>query len=173
MMLNKYFTQPAPLLIGALSISGCINQPTVSSEKAYPTARVGAEIDVHICRPSSFVKNLESPDLFIDGVNMAEISNGSRVTISSVEGAEMRVKLVKNFLVQRFNDQLIYQTTISDKPIYLVIATGSPDWSGGLAVLFGADANAIAASSDKSVGRWWNYLRLETKQQFDAACRQT
>jgi len=171
-MFDKYVATPASILIGALLLAGCTNQPVTSSEKAHPTTRAGAKVNVYICRPNSFVKSLESPDLFIDGVNMAEITNGSQLTVSSFEGAELRVKLVKNILVQRFNDQLIYQTTISDQPVYLIIAAGSPDWASGLAVLFGGNAIDIAASADKSVGRWWKYLRLETKQQFDTACSQ-
>lgn len=121
--------------------------------------------EIHICRPSSFVKSFEAPDLFLNGSLVGEITNGTDQVFYAPVGAELRLVFQKNFIVQRFKDQTLYETKIKDDTSYIIVSTGDPDWMGASAAAFG-----VFTPQDRSLNRWWNLNTVPNMEQYENIC---
>ncbi len=175
-MFNKIAFHLSTILI--FSLSGCATSPesgaqnlTLSKNK---TDTKTEEVLINICRPKNVVRIFESPDLFVNGQNKVELSNGTRVKILANVGDDLSFILKSNFLAQRFKDVPIFNNKIfENKELYLVLSTSKFDWEGGVDTLFMnpvvAGLKAQQRAREQGINaNWW--VSVVTEELFEAEC---
>lgn len=127
-------------------------------------------ISLNICRPKSVVRFAESPDVYINGVKVGEVANGSGQSTLVREGDTFSLKTSASPLLFRFTDEELITGKIGAIPIFLVVE-GRANVSQGMSVLFGG---AIAESTRQNLrgGNTGNWLIkvVDESEYYKAGC---
>ena len=140
---------------------------------------------LNICRPRSIIKFLEAPDLYLNGTNVGEISNGEKLIQPLNLSDKFEISLQKSFLIGRKEKEILLEGEVKavGDLFFLVSANSSISNLGrdlGLAVISkeGGDALANALGLSGDGGSFVNYMRNEygwtvrvvDKQTFKTEC---
>lgn len=156
-------------LTAAVLITGCASNSPKSQQINTVIDDNAPKTTLQVCRPSKLVVAGHIPDLIVDGEIIGEVGNGSNQVFDIPVGAKLVIQLSKNFLMQRFDDEVLYEGVAEDNPSYVIIAGGEPNWELGLKMLFQGEAAAIAASRT-SKHKWWTVFNAQSLEELNKLC---
>jgi hypothetical protein len=105
-----------------LTVAGC-NAHTEKPLSSNVVDATNYAAQIHICRNSSFVAGLDKPDIVINDQIVGELSNGSRLTVGAMAGANFKIFLPSNFLLNRHRDETILTAEVQRGISHLIIET--------------------------------------------------
>ena len=102
--------------------------------------------ELNICRSKSVIRFAEAPDLYIDDMKVAEVSNGTHIVHRVNPNATFSLKTKANPFLYRFKDELLVRGTLIE-PMFIVVKA-ERNLSQGLTLFFGG---AIAEATRQSI----------------------
>jgi hypothetical protein len=127
-------------------------------------------LKLHVCRIKSFTRNIEAPDLFINGKKLFEIKNGSRFNTLIKKGDNFSIETTANPLLYRMKSEVIHSGIISDNSQFIIIkAEGNIGL--GLSVLFGGAIGAtLKEGTNSGPSGSWSFTVVD-QELFEKTCK--
>jgi hypothetical protein len=125
---------------------------------------------INICRPSSVVRFGETPSLFINDKNVAEISNGTSVSVPIGLGETYEVGTKANPLLFRMSDETLLKGKATNASDRFIIIEGLANLSQGISVLLGGAVGASINSELEDTGTANWSVKIVDKSDFPSDC---
>jgi hypothetical protein len=169
------------LVLASLGAQGATEQPTQSTEaqsgnlvtttsENNSLSSTGAQFELNICRKKSIVRFAEAPDLYIDDMKVAEISNGTKVVHRLNQKNTFALKTKANPLLYRFKGETLIKGSAVET-LFLVVRA-ERNLTQGITVFFGG-AIAEATRQGIQVGESKNWtISIVTPNEFAERCNE-
>ena len=126
-------------------------------------------VEIHICRPKSFMRMGDAPDIRISGNKVGEIGRGDNLKFEGKINDDLTLINNKNFIKYRFKDDLLLSTKIPPTPLYIVVKPLG-NFAQAATIFFGrAIAEAIRQDATTGDSGNWSISILDSKD-FVAQC---
>lgn len=136
------------IVLLALGMTGC--QSTGPVKRTASTALTDAEQGIHICRPPSYIRAIEAPNLYINDEDSGELKNGSEISARIKAGDRVYLGTKANIFLYRYEDEELMRRTILDQSSVYVLVEARPDLAFGFTSLFiGAAPATFITESDR------------------------
>ena len=151
-------------------LAGCGGASVTEMPVTNSTVTNGDGGSLNICRPSSVVRFAETPTLFVNGKNVAEISNGTSVSVAIGLGETYEVGTKANPLLFRMSDETLIKGTTTYVADRFIIIEALANLSQGISVLLGGAVGASINSEleDTETANW--SAKIVDKSDFLSDC---
>ena len=150
-------------------LAGCGGGSITKMPVTNSTVTNGDGGSLNICRPGSVVRFAETPTLFVNGKNVAEISNGTSVSVPIGLGETYEVGTKANPLLFRMSDETLIKGTTTYVADRFIIIEALADISAGITALFlGVDAAIKNELEDTETANW--SAKIVDKSDFLSDC---
>ena len=136
-------------------LTGCAGTDKPKAKLTSLSDIKGITGSLNICRPRSIIRFIEAPDLYLNGTNVGEISNGEKLIQPLNLSDKFEINTQKSFLLGRKEKEILLEGEVkaAGDLFFLVSATSSTSLKDiGLAMITkgGTDmfSNALGSSGD-------------------------
>ena len=142
------------VLVLAFAGAACSTSPTQSIE----VGPGGGDAVLYVCRPASYMRPVDKPDIYIQGDYVAELKSGSSFKFSVSKGDLYSIVLSKKPLMYRFKDEILINGTVGEDNAYIIVTPQRNLQQSVAVMLGGAIAESIRQDGASESGGWTSVL---------------
>jgi hypothetical protein len=147
----------------AISVVACSTAPTQS-------IKVGeGDAVLSICRPASYKRPVDKPDIYVQGNYVTELKSGSSFELAVSKGDQYSIVLGKKPLMYRFIDETLIEGAVSDNHVYVVVTPQANLMQGVTVFLGGAIAESVRQDGTTESGGWAS--AVVDSQSYESICQ--